>query len=179
MLLTLLIMVLLCSGAIRSQSLEEAARREAERRRQLDEKGIAGKVISELPASTAAANVTTSAPVYSRASPPAAASKAGASALKSCRATIERLDRQIREGQDNLDLLRRRLDAARREDAEMWRPSRSAASRGRTQQVREQVAAAEARMRRLREERLAAWDRCRRAGFLPGEIEGRVEVTPR
>ena len=176
---SLLIAILLCAGAVPGQSLSEAARREAERRRLLEEKGVTAKVISEIPASAAAASVTTSAPAYSRTPSTAGSGKATAPALKSCRSTIERLDRQIREARDRLELLRGRLDAARKEDSELWRPSRTAASRGKAQQVREQVADAETRLSRLREDRLAAWDRCRRAGFLPGEIEGRAEPGPR
>lgn len=93
------------------------------------------------------------------------------------RTRLQSLDRQIREDQEQLQLLEQRMAAER------WAPPRA----GRIARTRNYGSAYEdlhwkaeqlrARLSRLREERRKVYEEGRKAGFLPGELEG-GRITP-
>jgi hypothetical protein len=173
-------LILLLPGA-RSQdapkSLAEAARKEAERRQSLEAQGVEAKVIAMSgPASVQSGKVVTSRPVPQRPRVETQDSGAAAGRLHSVRNGLDRLDRQIREATDRLGVLRSRAETARKENAVRLR--RPSAREGRTAEdrLRTEIQLLEAKLLRLREERLRTYDAGRRAGFLPGELDGKGAV---
>lgn len=163
-----------------AQSLADVARKEAERRKALAEQGIAGKVLApqDLESQGSPGNVTVSSPGQA---PNAGRSDRGvpksAGKPDAYRTRLQSLDRQIRAGEDQLRLLRQRVAAER------WAPPRAGRLTGNQkagssyeelQYRAEQLAA---RLEQLRAERRRVYEEGRKAGFLPGELEGR-RITP-
>jgi len=158
-------------------SLADAARKEAERRRALETQGVEAKVI----AMSGPARVQSDKAVVSRPLPKVPRvetqeSSATAGHLRSVRNGLERMDRQIRETADRLAVLKSRADTARKEN--ITRLRRPSARQGPTTEdrLRTEIQLLEAKLVRLREERLRAYDAGRRAGFLPGELDGKGAV---
>ena len=156
------------------QSLAEAARKEAQRRKALEQQGIEGKVINSDPGRPSAKD--------SRAddSPaPAARETAGRMraprnqpSLHALRATLQKLDREIQHGEERLALLRARMES------EKWQlPKVGKISRGnntsRRDRLRFQIEELEAKVKLWRRERYETYDAGRKAGYLPGELDGK------
>jgi hypothetical protein len=156
------------------QSLGEAARKEAERRKALEEQGISGKVIeAHDPARMASqGNISLSSPPPASARPRAADRPTGKSNER-VRNAILKLDREIRQAEDRLASLRRQAQAER------WAPPRAGkvVRRGgavqNEERIREEISELELKLKRLREQRLETYDGARKSGMLPGEIDGK------
>ena len=170
-----LFVLLLCTCNVFAQSLAEAARKEAERRKSLTEQGIEGKVISSesLGGNSGAAVSTSKLPRRpGRPAPERAAGEVRRNPA-SYRSALLRLDQNIRQCMDRLAALRVRYDE------EKYKLPRSGRNGGRNtadsagERLRRQIEEAEVRLRHLRESRLETYDAGRRAGFMPGELDGR------
>ena len=160
-----------CAGC---QSLADVARKEAERRREMERQGVVAKVISSEDLSRAArgGNVTTSS-----VPPPVSAerderSSPGPPSLRSLRGALQRLDRQICEVEDRLKVMRAQAEAERRAPLKIGRLSRIRVDRPQDQRPW-QVMELEAKLKRLKQERLEAYETGRKAGYLPGELDGK------
>ncbi len=172
------LVLLAVTATLAMQSLGDAARKEAERRKALQEQGVEAKVIDAANPRDLArnGNVTVSSPAAgsARASPPAVRT---AKPDVRVRSVIQKLDRDIRQVEDRLGALRRKADAER------WAPPRAGpvARRGSAlpneEKIREDIAGLELKLKRLREDRLDAYNDARKAGLLPGEIDGKG-ITP-
>ncbi|MDR1728860.1 MAG: hypothetical protein LBT74_13220 [Acidobacteriota bacterium] len=183
-----------------AQSLADAARAEAERRRALAEQGVEGKVVEMASPEPDAGRPSRSSdssegapPQGDRPPPPASRPKsqgrpgaqAGAGedagsgdrpkgALQKHRAELKKLDRAIQKEERALDAKRRRLEAVRRAPPEPIRlgGALSRDKRGESmRRLKEEIADIEANLKGLREDRSEAYDEGRRDGFLPGELE--------
>lgn len=162
--------------AFTMQSLADIARDEAERRNRLNEQGIVAKVIDgNTPGSGRQANITTSSesdirPKEARSQP---RSEKGASSVRNYRAALQKLDRAIQKTELRLTSARARMQAAKRADSR----STSTPSRGgkKEQQDRLQIEIEEIQieLKQLRQERLEVYDSGRKAGFMPGELDGK------
>lgn len=168
---------LLPANVLFSQTLAEAARKEAERRRVLRQEGVAAKVITsvdfQLDGSQGRLATSSVSPARVVAAKSEAATAGRLKAASSYRTQLDRLDREISRGEDQLKLLKER--AAR----EKWAPPK-VGRLGRTQspsssldQLQWKIRELEMKLRELRAERLEVYGRGRREGFLPGELEGR------
>jgi predicted RNase H-like nuclease (RuvC/YqgF family) len=158
------------------QSLADIARREAARRKLLDEQGIEGKVIEGNPvASSSRGNLTLSTPAPAA---PQETSKRGASsksqpALRPFRNALQKLDRTIRQEEKRLETRRTRLQAER------WAPPKAGKVTSRNQsediqnRLREEIEELQLKLKELRRERAEIYDEGKKAGFLPGELEGK------
>jgi hypothetical protein len=168
---TLFLLTLLCS-----QSLGEIGRREAERRRGLETQGATARKIEQqdVPRLAAEGNLGTFSPPP--ASPPARSSGARSGARASperYRSAIQKLDRDIRNVEDRVASLRARAAAER------WAPPRS--SRGSStahpdssaKRFELQIAEWETKLKRLKQDRFEKYQEGRKAGFLPGELDGK------
>jgi hypothetical protein len=93
------------------------------------------------------------------------------------RTALQRLDRQIRQLEDRIALLGRRVQSERWAPPPVGRLSRSGVRAGSEERIRHEIEDLEIRLRSLKTERLETWDAARKAGFLPGEIDGRG-ITP-
>ena len=163
------------SGA---QSLAELARKEAERRKALQDQGVTAKVIeqSKVPTDAGSGRVTLSSPpaVRSGAAPGKAESPAG---LASYRSKLQNLGGEISKAEAQVRLIKARLAEER------WAPPKAGRIGSRQnagsspEQLKWKVRELEARLQQLRDQRLEVYLRGRKAGFLPGELEGKG-ITP-
>ena len=161
--------------ALDMQSLVDVAREEAERRKQLEQKGIHGRVIdgNSAQVSPNGGNVTTStgtANTPEKASTKTDSTKAQSS-LRRYQAALKRLDRAIRQIEERLVSRRNRLQTDKWETLKKGRSS----SRIKNSQSRQQTEIEELqeKLNRLRDERLEVYESGKKEGFLPGELEGK------
>jgi predicted RNase H-like nuclease (RuvC/YqgF family) len=178
-----LILALLCLAAaavplLNAQSLAEAARREAERRREIDRQGLEAKVIEGDPAQLAPdGNLSTSSPVRrDRPTTDREVEPRRKGTPRSYRTKIQKLDREIRSGEDRIAALRERLRRERWALPKVGRISRSSGGSGSQERLQAQIGDLESKVRQLRKERRETYDEGRRAGFLPGELDGRGQM---
>lgn len=157
-----------------AQSLAEVARKEAERRRDVDRQGLAAKVIDGDPAQLAPnGNLSTSSPAPR---PRAGDDRAGPRSRetpRSYRTRIQKLDRDIRSGDDRIAALRERLRAERWAPPREGRLSRSSSAAASQERLQAQVRELESKLKQLKRERREVYDEGRRAGFQPGELDGK------
>jgi predicted RNase H-like nuclease (RuvC/YqgF family) len=161
---------------IAAQSLVDAARREAERREGLEQLGIEETVIEGNGESySGEGNVSVFTP--SATTPPkrseAPSSAKNQSSLSRYRKTIQKLDQNIVKEQERRKRLQDRLDDLRREGyriGDLAKRRRNEESQNRT---REQIEELEVNLKLMRKERNDVYDSGRKAGFLPGELEGK------
>jgi len=157
-----------------AQSLAEAAKREAARRRDLEKAGVAAREIdmTRMREYQGRGNLSLS-------TVPPGGVAAGKSPREPARGSpqvyrkaLEKLDREIRAATDRLALL------VERQREERWAPprGRSKGSSRATDDLRWQIKELEARLSRLKSERLKVYNEGRRAGFLPGELDGRGRI---
>lgn len=158
-----------------AQTLAEAARKEAERRKALERQGVEGKVVGMGdPASLAPnGNLSTSGQAPDRGPAPREVDSRGSPAYY--RSRIERLDREIRQGEERLKLLKDRDETARKDGSRGSIGGRGGSGSA-AEQLRRQIADLDLRLKQMRVEREEVYANGRRAGFLPGELEGRGVV---
>ena len=161
-------------GAAFPQSLAEAARKEAERRRQLESQGVEEKVFSDEDVrNTGEGSLTLSSPAYRpQAGRPEPLLAKGGRSPQSYTNSLKKLDREIRQSEERLTLLRSRLQAER------WaivtgKSARKTSGNSTQERVTAEIQVLETKLKRLRDERQATYDAGRKAGFHPGELEGR------
>ncbi|MBM3790979.1 MAG: hypothetical protein FJW35_11620 [Acidobacteria bacterium] len=164
-----------CVAPGAAQSLAEAARKEAERRKALQLQGITAKVITsqDLRLEESAGRLTVSEGTPHRSAPDARPPAATPENLRRFQTELLRLDREIRESEEQLDLTRDRAERERWAPPAPGRVGRSRGSGPSYEQLRSKALELEKKLRRLRDERLEVYRRGRRAGFHPGELEGR------
>jgi hypothetical protein len=156
-----------------AQSLSEAAQKEAERRKNLAQNGIEAKVIEEDDISDAAmqANVSTFSPVFS--SKPASREPASKAKVQPYRNALQKYDREIRQSEEKLKSLRAKLNAERWALPKVGKISRNSDSSASEEKLKAQIQDLELKLAQLRRERLETYDAGRKAGFLPGELDGK------
>lgn len=165
----------LCPAA---QSLAEVARREAERRRELDRQGVEAKVIDGNTQQLAPnGNLSTSSPTPGRRTPADPAGSVGKARPRSYQTRIQRLDREIRIAEDRIAALRERLRKERWALPKVGRLSKSSGAATSQERLQGQIRDLEAKMKQMRRERREVWDEGMRAGFQPGELDGKA-LTP-
>lgn len=147
--------------SLQAQSLAEAAHKESERRRSLEERGISGRVIEQHDTTQRRlnGNVSVFAPVP-------ATRRAERPAPNTFRKALQVLDREIQQGEDRLALLKEKIQTARRAAHVPTRSSRSGS-------LQADLRECELKLKRLRQDRLDTYNAGRKAGFLPGELEGK------
>jgi hypothetical protein len=158
------------------QSLGDVAREEAERRRLLEQQGIEGKVIEGDGTQLAPhGNLSTFTPQSSpaRKTKPASDSGRSPSSVRSYRSALQRLDRSIRQDQERLDSQRARLQAEKWAPPKVGPVSKSGGSAGTQARLQREIDELESKLKRIRRERQEIYEKGRKAGFLPGELDGR------
>jgi hypothetical protein len=158
------------------QSLADLARQEAERRKALDEQGVQEKVIEANAQDLAPdRNLTTSAAAVtglSEKSKPAQNGSRSPSA-KSYRSALQKLDRSISSAEERLQLLRSRLHEERWALPKVGRLSRRSGNPDSQSRIQAEIDKLEIQLKQLRKERAEIHDEGRKAGFLPGELDGK------
>jgi hypothetical protein len=162
--------IVFAGNCIFAQSLADAARKEAERRKALEEQGVPSRTIVQQgpPQSTPAVK------------PPSgirgAASEGRRAPASHYRATLEKLQREITRTQERLESVRQRLEIEKNMPFRLGRSSQTGSSLNQ-QKLHVQLQELDSRLARLQEERRKAYDEGRRAGYLPGELDGKG-ITP-
>lgn len=172
------ILALLCLSQISfsdRQSLAEAARKEAERRKALEQQGVEDKVIRANPAPEApGGNRGMPAPAPpSHGSPSRGRSSKSQASLQLIRTTLQKLDREIQLGEDRLALLRTRMESEKWQLPKVGKVSRGSNNASARERLRFQIQELEAKLKHWRRERLETYETGRKAGFLPGELDGK------
>lgn len=157
-----------------AQSLAEAARREAERRKSLVQQGIEGKVIGEetLPPQPTANRAASSIPERARPGAGKEPLTGRRTPAGPYRSVLRRIDNEIRRCEERLAVLRRRHEAEKFALPRSGRSANSRAAGSSRERIFWQIQDTESKLKRLRQERLEAYDAGRKAGFLPGELDG-------
>jgi|SRR6266545_66804 len=158
-----------------AQSLGEVARQEAERRRKLEQEGKTGKTIADqdLARYGRNGNITLSRPAPQRKEAPSSSSRPRRSSVASFQNRLRTLDRQIRQTEDKIEFSRERLAKERWAPPKTGRLSRRGTTHSSEERLRWQIRSLENRLTSLRQERGEVYDAGRKAGFLPGELDGK------
>ncbi len=158
------------------QSLVDVAQEEAKRRKRLDEQGIETKVIDiNAPGSDGNGNVTTSTE-YSgepKNTPNHSESRKGQGSVQSYRTTLQKLDRAIQQNELRLVSKRASLKAEKKENAKSGKESTRARAKDRQFQLQSDIEELQLKLKQLRDERLEVYEAGRKAGFMPGELDGK------
>lgn len=162
--------------ALNMQSLVDVAREEAGRRRLLEQQGIEGKVVrgSDVPLAPNGNISTSSGPtIVPEKTSARSGSPKGQASLRSYQTALKKLDREIQQNEERLASRRARLQD------EKWvlSKTRRASSRSRTKNSQSQlqagIEALQIKLKRLRKERFEVYESGKKAGFLPGELDGK------
>lgn len=167
-----------------TQSLADLAREEAERRNAIDQQGIRTRIVTTVEATRepvdAEGEPALHPPPRSRTVPRDEAPTHRRS-LNAIKRLLRRLDQSIRKSERELALCRTRLQEGRWELPKVGKASKTGSRQGDAQQraqerLRQRIEEIETELRRLREERRDAYEEGRRAGFHPGELDGKGVV---
>jgi hypothetical protein len=158
------------------QSLADVAREEAERRRLIDQQGVEAKVI-EIDSGQRTADRNQS----QREVPPSASAKTSAasnenknkSAASSYRSALQKLDRSILQEERRLAAKRERLQAARSAPLRISSRIDGNQTSNNLSRLQSEIEDMEAKLKQLREEWREKYEEGLRAGFLPGELDGK------
>jgi hypothetical protein len=159
-----------------TQSLADIAREEAERRKLLEQQGIEGKVIESNPASNpsnGSQTISTIPSAESRGKSTRAASRKGQPSVHSFRNALKKLDRTIRQEERRLESRRARLQAERWAPPKVGKLSSRNQSEDTQNRLRAEIEELQLKLKELRRERAEIYDEGKKAGFLPGELEGK------
>jgi len=155
------------------QSLADVARQEAQRRKQLQEQGVEGKVITGNIIDTASkGSLTTFEPHASIKSDSQSAPELERDhqAGRKFAAQLQKLAGEIREAEEKLNNLRQRAMQQR------WAVLGSRKVSGNTDVVTRleaEISELEKKLKKLRQQRLKVYEAGRKSGYLPGELEGK------
>lgn len=161
------------------QSLADIAREEAERRKRLDMQGVEAKVMDQIPEQPAPESPPElSAPDLrgpEKAKTPSRTPKSSAS-VQGYRTALRKLDQAIRKDQQRLQSMRSRLHSEKWGVAPTARISKGGTSEQSRNRLEADIQELELKLKELRRERSEIYEEGRKAGFLPGELEGRGVV---
>jgi chromosome segregation ATPase len=160
-----------------AQSLVDFARQEAERRRQLEQQGVHGKVIEGNgqrlePDSGNLSTSTEPGVTHGTASGRQDTAKDQAS-LRRFQTALRKLDREIQRTDSRLASLQSRIRAEKWENVKTGRSagrSRTKDSRSKSQAEMEKL---QAKLKELRDERFEVIEAGKKMGFFPGELDGK------
>lgn len=164
------------------QSLVDVARKEAARRQKLAQMGVKEKRIdvSDPSQLVSGGAISVFSLESSRAGAQTPAQKAEPrGSLRSYQSRLEKLDRDIAQAEERIKLLRIRVDAERWAPTRIAKGLRGSGSSSSQEQLGWQILELEAKLAGLRKDRSDAFQAGRKAGYLPGELEGRGFVRHR
>jgi predicted RNase H-like nuclease (RuvC/YqgF family) len=158
------------------QSLVDAAREEAERRKSLERQGIHGKVIEGNPSQSAPnrdLSVSTGPPATQTKTTQQTVSRNAGSSLRHLRTTLQKLDRNIRQTEERLGTLRGRYQTGRWPLPKVGRLSKNSQPKDTQAQLQKQIEDLQLKLDQMLRERRETYDEGRKADFLPGELDGK------
>jgi hypothetical protein len=159
------------------QSLVDVAREEGERRKRLEEQGIEARVLDENAAGLARhGNITTSTEPAASVHMPSVRSDSlkDQGSVRSYRSVLQKLDRAIQKNEAQLAAKRARLQAEKRANFKSGKASKGAGAENPQRRLQAEIETLQIQLKQLRDERFEAYEAGKRAGFLPGELEGKA-----
>lgn len=161
--------------ALPGQSLADAARKEAERRKELAQQGVLEKVIDaqDIAQLGAKGNLSILAPARDIRPVRKVAPLREQASVAPYRNALQKLDREIRQLEDRLALLRKQAAAERWSLRATGRSNRNTRNGSSGDRLLWQIQEAETKHKRLKQDRIDAYNKGRKAGFLPGELDGK------
>ena len=161
------------------QSLVDVAREEAERRRLLQEQGIEAKVI-EVNAVNPEPDGNMSIPerrpdVREKSSAQSNSPKGQSSALR-YRSTLQKLDREIQQAEERLKSKQARLQSERWALPKTGRISGRSRTKDSSSRLKAEIEELQIKLKLLQNQRFEAYESGKKAGFLPGELDGKYYV---
>jgi len=172
----LALLLFLTRGLALAQSLGEVARKEEERRKALESQGIEGKVILEEDVrNSKGGNLTLSSPEYSRRTSevPSSSQSGKKGSADFYAASLKKLDREIRQAEQRIKQLRSRLYNERWSIKKMGKQASSSLDDTLREKLEREMEELQSKIKMWHKERRATYDAGRKAGFLPGELDGR------
>ena len=158
-----------------AQSLADVSRREAERRKSLDQQGIEAKVIDSVPKNSGG-NLAVSSGLSS-ATPKSAStgstSSKGKTSVSGYRSALQKLDRSIQQTRDRLESRKAQLQAERWAIPKVGRVSAANDPDKNQNRLKQEIEELQRKLEELQRERAELYDRGKKAGFLPGELTGK------
>ncbi len=170
-----MLLAFLFASQATGQSLADLAKKESERRRALDEAGVESKKITN-DSVPRGSNGNVSTGVRTSVSPSRQSAPRGRVSLTTFRSALKRLDNQIVQTEERLTAARRMLGLERDRLGRSGKLSRSRDVNTARERLALKVQELEGRLKRLREERMETYDSGRKAGFLPGELDGHGQL---
>jgi hypothetical protein len=158
------------------QSLADFARQEAERRRTLEEQGIQGKVIvNNGVSSDASEEASMPETISTKPANPSLRSdfQKGKNSAAGYRTALQKLEQQIQQSEERLASLQARLEAEKRSRPKTRRASSGSRTKNSASQLQARIEELQMKVKRLREERFAVYESGKKAGFMPGELDGK------
>jgi hypothetical protein len=158
------------------QSLADVAREEAERRRLLDQQGVEAKVIVDVVPQNSSGSLTLStgpSSTIARKTSKESTSSREKTSLNGIRASLQKLDRSIKQTQERLEVGRARLHAERWAIPKTGRVSARGDTEKAQSRLRQEMEALQKKLDQLQQDRSEIYDRGKKAGFLPGELTGK------
>jgi flagellar biosynthesis chaperone FliJ len=146
------------------QSLADVAREEAERRRLLDQQGVEAKSVDSYSEeqATVPSEVETS-----------KNNGQGKDAARNYRNILQKLDKAILQEERRLEAKRERLQSTRRAPPKFSSRSAGNQSANSISRLQREIEDMEERLKQLRQERSEKYEEGLKAGFLPGELDGK------
>jgi predicted RNase H-like nuclease (RuvC/YqgF family) len=158
------------------QSLADIARKEAERRQWLEQQGIEGKTFERYDVPSASKKNQAKAPPPSeKPKKPSTGSVSPESRVPvgKYRTALQKLDREIRQDEQHLTLLKSRLEKSRWALPKIGRLTTQNRSDDTEARLQKEIEELQIKLKELRLERSETYEEGKKAGFLPGELEGR------
>jgi hypothetical protein len=159
------------------QSLADVAREEAERRQQLEQQGIEAKIIEMHSVPSASQEHQTKAPLsperQKKTSTENAFSK-NPTIVRRFRSALQKLDRRIRQEEERLAVKRARLKESRWTLPKTGRLSARSQTADTNEQLQKEIDELQIKLKELHLEREETYEEGRKAGLLPGELEGKA-----
>jgi hypothetical protein len=156
------------------QSLADVAREESERRKLLEKQGIEGKVVEGSASALAPnGNLTVSTTPSETPKKTRAASPKNPASVRSFRTALQKLDRSIRQEEARLESRSARLQAERWAIPKVGRVSSRSWTTDTQNRLQVEIEELQAKLKQLRQERAEIYEEGRKAGFLPGELDGK------
>jgi hypothetical protein len=159
------------------QSLTDIAREEAERRQRLEQQGIEGKIIEINEASSAQKEHQANAPVSAERQKKTStenASPKNQATVRRFRSALQKLDRRIRQEEERLAPKRARLEESRWALPKTGRLSTQSRTTDTQERLQKEIDELQIKLKELRQEREETYEEGRKAGLLPGELDGKT-----
>jgi len=159
-----------------AETLADVARKEADRRKRLEQEGIEGKVIdADAVIKSSSGNLTVSTVSGKESEDSTVKNKTSEkrSSVRSYRNALKKLDREIQKAKEDLEKLREKLRKERWAPLKIGRRSNSGQSEEKRNRMQAEIDELESDLRDFRRERSEIYNEGRRAGFLPGELDGK------